>query len=160
MYSFGPIQSQASDYLFIQAWHIDRRNKRFWRSSDLLSYQPVVCSRPRAAKGVILRSSSRETESYWDFWGTDIPVHILQKNLITSDHDLEKLNKCPLNKAPLCIFLGSNLRIDCICFHIYLRLSDDFSGAATTPFSREITQVLMSPINEADVEIKPDGKLV
>jgi len=91
---------------------------------------------------------------------SDIPVHILQKTLIISDHDLEKLNKCHLNKAPLCIFLDSNLRIDGICFHIYLRLPNDFSGAATTPFSREITQVLMSPINEADVEIKPDGKLV
>ena len=54
--------------------------------------------------------------------------------------------------------LGANLRIYDICFRISLRLPDAFSGAATTPFSREITQVLMSPINETDVEIKPDGK--
>lgn len=47
-----------------------------------------------------------------------------------------------------------------IYFHISFRLPDAFSGAATTPFSHEITQVLMSPINETDVEIKPDGKLV
>lgn len=40
----------------------------------------------------------------------------------------------------------------------FLRLSENFSGAATVPFSREIIQVLMSPINENDVEIKPDGK--
>lgn len=40
---------------------------------------------------------------------------------------------------------------------ICVRLSDAFSGAATTPFSQEIIQVLMSPINETDVEIKPDG---
>ena len=39
------------------------------------------------------------------------------------------------------------------------RLQDDFSGAATQPFSREITQVLMSPVNEADIEIKPDGTI-
>ena len=41
----------------------------------------------------------------------------------------------------------------------FLRLSEEFSGAATVPFSPEITQVLMSPINESDVEIKPDGTL-
>lgn len=39
----------------------------------------------------------------------------------------------------------------------YDRLSEDFSGASTVPFSREITQVLMSPVVENDVEIKPDG---
>ena len=42
---------------------------------------------------------------------------------------------------------------------VFFRLSEDFSGASTMPFSREITQVLMSPIVENDVEIKPDGKM-
>lgn len=46
-------------------------------------------------------------------------------------------------------FVSSNNSVD--------RLSEEFSGAATVPFSPEITQVLMSPINESDVEIKPDG---
>ncbi|CAH3161032.1 unnamed protein product [Porites lobata] len=36
-------------------------------------------------------------------------------------------------------------------------LSEAFSGAASVPFSSEITQALMSPINENDIEIKPDG---
>lgn len=58
----------------------------------------------------------------------------------------------------------------CVTFHYFIgielllclfnRLTEAFSGAATTPFSPEITQVLMSPINEADVEIKPDGTVV
>ena len=39
----------------------------------------------------------------------------------------------------------------------FCRLSEDFSGAASVPFSSEITQALMSPINENDIEIKPDG---
>ena len=42
---------------------------------------------------------------------------------------------------------------------VFFRLSEDFSGASTMPFSREITQVLMSPVVENDVEIKPDGKM-
>lgn len=42
-------------------------------------------------------------------------------------------------------------------FWIFLRLPDGFSGAATAPFSTQINQVLMSPVNETDVEIKPDG---
>ncbi|KAJ7381517.1 hypothetical protein OS493_001665 [Desmophyllum pertusum] len=39
------------------------------------------------------------------------------------------------------------------------RLPDVFTGAATTPFSKEIIQVLMSPVKETDIEIKPDGMI-
>ena len=38
------------------------------------------------------------------------------------------------------------------------RLPDQFSGAGSMPFSEEISSKLMAPVNEGDVEIKPEGK--
>ncbi|KAF8914346.1 mitochondrial genome maintenance MGM101-domain-containing protein [Gymnopilus junonius] len=35
--------------------------------------------------------------------------------------------------------------------------SKSYSGLSTSPFSKEISDVLMAPINPQDVEIKPDG---
>jgi len=45
----------------------------------------------------------------------------------------------------------------CNIHYRFPRLSEAFSGASTVPFSQEIIQVLMSSVNENDVEIKPDG---
>ena len=64
MYSFGSIQSQASDYPLIQVLHTDHRNKWQWRSADALhiqcKVQPTTRIRLGLAKEVILRKSTRE----------------------------------------------------------------------------------------------------
>lgn len=62
-----------------------------------------------------------------------------------------------------CLRLSSLLRYNRSQFSLqniyssFRRLTEEFSGAATVPFSQEITKVLMSRVNENDVEIKPDG---
>lgn len=37
--------------------------------------------------------------------------------------------------------------------------SDSFHGLGTTPFSKEVADVLLAPIKDEDIEIKPDGML-
>lgn len=41
----------------------------------------------------------------------------------------------------------------------YINWSESFHGLGTTPFSREIADVLLAPLNYEDVELKPDGLL-
>ncbi|KAJ3199896.1 hypothetical protein HDU83_007536 [Entophlyctis luteolus] len=41
--------------------------------------------------------------------------------------------------------------------HPSARLTSSFVGASQEPFPREAADILMAPINEEDVEIKPDG---
>ena len=38
-------------------------------------------------------------------------------------------------------------------------LSDPFQGASQEAFPKEISKILMAPINHDDIEIKPDGRL-
>ena len=54
------------------------------------------------------------------------------------------------------------------CFYIYgntvygspCRVHDNpYFGISTSPFSQKIVDVLLAPINESDIEIKPDGEL-
>lgn len=39
-------------------------------------------------------------------------------------------------------------------------IDDPYFGISTSVFPQKILEVLMSPINEQDVEIKPDGRYV
>ena len=40
------------------------------------------------------------------------------------------------------------------------RLAEAFAGASHSSFPREVCDVLMSPVNKNDVEIKPEGKFM
>lgn len=50
-----------------------------------------------------------------------------------------------------------------LCFNpfvtTYRSLNDPYFGISTSVFPQKTLEVLMSPINEQDVEIKPDGRM-
>lgn len=59
---------------------------------------------------------------------------------------------------------GEGIKLSSINIHVltlvatYRSLDDPYFGISTSVFPQKIQDVLLSPINEQDVEIKPDGR--
>ena len=47
---------------------------------------------------------------------------------------------------------------DILCLIFRSFPSDPFQGASQEAFPKEISKILMAPINHDDIEIKPDGR--
>lgn len=43
---------------------------------------------------------------------------------------------------------------------VLFRFPEGFNGAGLIPFDTTVSKVLMAPVNEDDIEIKPDGKIM
>jgi predicted glycosyl hydrolase (DUF1957 family) len=71
----------------------------------------------------------------------------------TSVTSPEKMSANPLSIDNTSILSSSEFKDDAE----KLLTSHDYFGMSTQPFSKEIAQILLAPLNEKDIEIKPDG---
>lgn len=55
--------------------------------------------------------------------------------------------------------LGNQVFVRVISFILFFRnfTGDPFHGASQEAFPKDISKILMAPINHDDIEIKPDG---